>query len=121
MSVPTTMRSASAAAAGCALVALFASACSAPAARDVAGEAPPLRVMVKLVRSSEDAAAIGAEASRIAGVRVTYAASAGPQWHAIALHCASATECDAAVARLRDATTVYQTVEIEGRKARLVS
>ena len=121
MSLTTATRSVAAAAAGCALVAVLASACSAPASRDVAGEAPPLRVMVKLVRGSEDAATIGAEASRIAGVHVSYAAATSAQWHAIALHCASATECDAAVARLRDATTVYQTVEIEGRKARSVS
>ena len=118
MSVSTATRSVAAAAAGCALVAVLASACSAP--RDVAGEAPPLRVMVKLVRGSEDAVAIGAEASRIAGVRVSYAAATSAQWHALALHCAGA-ECDAAIARLRAASNVYQTVEIEGRKARSVS
>jgi hypothetical protein len=119
MSVSTATRSVVAAAAGCALVAVLASACSAP--RDAAGEAPQLRVMVKLVRGSEDAVAIGAEASRIAGVRVSYAAATSAQWHALALHCASAAECDAAIARLRAANNVYQTVEIEGRKARLVS
>jgi len=118
MSVPTATRSA---AAGCALVAALASACSAPGPRDVAGEVPPLRVMVKLVDGSEDGATIGAEASRIAGVRVSYAAATSAQWHALALHCASAAECDAAVARLRAASSVYQTVEIEGRKARSVS
>jgi hypothetical protein len=121
MSVPTAMRSVAAAAAGCALVAVLASACSAPAPRDIAGETPPLRVMVKLVHGSDDAAAIGAEAARIAGVRVTYAASAGPQWHALALQCASSAECDAAIARLRAAGNVYQSVEIEGRKTRLSS
>jgi hypothetical protein len=119
MSVSTATRSVAAAAAGCALVAVVASACSAP--RDVAGEAPPLRVMVKLVRGSEDAVAIGAEASRIAGVRVSYAAATSVQWHALALHCAGAAECDAAIARLRAASNVYQTVEIEGRKVRSVS
>jgi len=121
MSVPTATRSVAAAAAGCALVAALASACSATAPRDVAGEPPPLRIMVKLMRGSEDATAIGAEASRIAGVRVSYAAATSAQWHSLALHCASAAECDAAVARLRAASNVYQTVEIEGRKARSVS
>jgi hypothetical protein len=77
--------------------------------------------MVKLVHGSDDAAAIGAEATRIAGVTVRYAAATSPLWHALALHCASAVECDAAVARLRATTTVYQAVEIEGRKTRLAS
>jgi hypothetical protein len=54
-------------------------------------------------------------------VRVSYAAATSAQWHALALHCASAAECDAAIARLRAANNIYQTVEIEGRKARLVS
>jgi hypothetical protein len=74
--------------------------------------------MVKLVHGSEDAAAIGAEATRIAGVRVTYAAATSPVWHALALHCTGTAECDAAIARLRAAAGVYQTVEIEGRKTR---
>ncbi len=114
MFVPT--RSAAAAAAACTLVAALTGACSAAPARDVAAQPQPLRVMVKLVRASDDAGAIGAEAGRIAGVPVSYAAATSPQWHAIALHCASSAECDAAVARLREATSVYQAVEIEGRK-----
>ena len=119
MSVPTATRSVAAAAAGCALVAGLASGCGAP--REGVGESPPLRVMVKLARGSEDATTIAAEAARIAGVRVSYAAATSVQWHALALHCASAAECDAAIARLRAASNVYQTVEIEGRKARSVS
>ena len=114
MSVPT--RSAVAAAAACTLVAALTSACGAQPSREAAGQMPPLRVMVKLVRASEDVGTIGAEASRIAGVPVSYAAATSAQWHAIALHCTSAAECDAAVARLRAATNVYQTVEIEARK-----
>ncbi|MBV9891938.1 MAG: hypothetical protein JO090_13765 [Rhizobacter sp.] len=115
MSVPP-RSAAAAAAAACTLVAALASACSAPRSRDVGAEAPPLRVMVKLVRGSEDAGAIGAQAGRIAGVPVSYAAATSAQWHAIALHCVSTAECDAAVARLRAASSVYQAVEIEGRK-----
>jgi len=121
MSVPTATRSVAASAAGCALGAALTSACGAPGPRDVATGTPPLRVMVKLVHASDDADAIGAEAGRIAGVRVTYAASAGPQWHALALHCANNAECDAAIGRLRVAGNVYQSVEIEGRKSRLPS
>jgi hypothetical protein len=119
MSPPTAPRCV-VAAAGCALLAAL-TACRAPATRDVADEARPLRVMVKLVRGSEDAAAIGVEASRIAGVRVTHAAATSREWHALALHCGSGAECDDAVARLRAAHTIYRTVEIEGRKVRSLS
>ena len=77
--------------------------------------AAPLRVMVKLARASEDANAIAAEAARVAGVPVNYAAAASPTWHALVLRCAAA-QCDAAIARLRAADTLYQAVEIEGRK-----
>jgi hypothetical protein len=122
MSAPTATHSVVAAAAGCALVAaLTLTACSVPGTRDVVGDARPLRVMVKLVHGSDDAAAIGAEATRIAGVRVSHAAATSVQWHALALHCGSAVECDAAVARLRAAADVYQAVEIEGRKSRPLS
>jgi hypothetical protein len=77
--------------------------------------------MVKLVRTSEDANAISAEASRIAGVPVTYAAATSPAWHALSLHCASVAECDRALARLRAASATYQTVEIDARKAHSAS
>lgn len=90
--------------------------------RDLAAGAPvDVRILVKLVRASDDAAAIGAEATRHAGVSVTYAAAASPTWHALALHCASAAECETAIERLRLTGTVYQAVEIEGRKARMAS
>jgi hypothetical protein len=120
---PAHSRDVAAAVAGCALAAAL-TACAAAPAPGVAGPvagATSLRVMVKLVHGSGDAAAIGAEATRIAGVAASYAAATSTHWHALALHCASAAECDAAVARLRAATTVYQTVEVEGRKSRLAS
>ena len=85
------------------------------------GAADTQRVMVKLVRASEDGTAIAAQASRVAGVAVSYAAPTSASWHALALHCASAAECDAAIARLRAAGAIYQVVEIEGRKARPAS
>jgi len=46
---------------------------------------------------------------------VTYAAATSSTWHALSLHCAG-TACDAAIARLRAAGTLYQAVEIDGRK-----
>lgn len=108
----TTSRAASSAAAcvfACALAA-----CAAP--REAAADgAAPLRVMVKLARASEDANAIAVEAARVAGVAVTYAAASSPVWHALVLRCTGA-QCDAAIARLRAADTVYQAVEIDGRK-----
>ena len=77
--------------------------------------------MVKLARGSEDADAIALEATRIAGIRVTYAAATSPLWHALAVHCASAAQCEEAIGRMRAAATVYAVVESEGRKARSAS
>jgi len=121
MSPSPAPRSVAAAAAGCALAAALTSACSATQPRDVAADGATQRVMVKLVRGSDDAAAISAEATRIAGVRVSYAAASSAQWHALALHCASVAECGDAIARLRGAADVYQAVEIDGRKSRSAS
>ena len=108
----TTSRAASSAAAcvfACALAA-----CAAP--REAAADgAAPLRVLVKLARAAGAANAIAAEAARVAGVPVTYAAASSPVWHALVLRCTGA-QCDAAIARLRAADTVYQAVEIDGRK-----
>ncbi len=98
----------------CAVGAL--TACSA-LAHPPAASGVETRVQVKLVSRSEDAAAISAEASRLAGVPVTYAAATSASWHALTLHCASAPQCEAAIARLRASAAVYQAVEIEGRKA----
>ena len=100
-------------AAACVLACALA-ACVAP--REAAADgAAPLRVRVELARPSDDADAIAAEAARIAGVPVTYAAATSSTWHALTLHCAGA-RCDAAIARLRAADTLYQAVEIDGRK-----
>jgi len=120
MILPNRRSAGAPAAAACVFSAALA-ACAVPAPNDLAAEAAPLRVMVKLVRPSEDTAAIAGEATRVAGVPVTYAAATSASWHALALHCASAAECDAAVRRLRGAGATYQTVEIEGRKSRSAS
>jgi hypothetical protein len=74
------------------------------------------RVLVHLVQPSADAAAISATAARQAGVPVTYAAAASPAWHALALHCDSRAQCEAAVERLRSAGSIYASVELEGRR-----
>src|SRR4051812_7647231 len=81
-------------------------ACVAPRVAS-ADAATPLRVRVELAHPSDDANAIAAEAARIAGVPVTYAAATSATSHALALHCAGA-RCDAAIARLRAANTLYQ-------------
>lgn len=113
MVFPTTTSGVASAAAACVLASALAACAGTP--REAAAGAAPLRVMVKLARGSEDANAIAAEASRVAGVPVSYAAATSPTWHALFLHCAG-TQCDAALARLRAAGTTYQAVEIDGRK-----
>lgn len=109
----TTTSAVASAAAACVLVSALA-ACAAPL-QTATDSAAPLRVRVQLARPSEDANAIAADATRIAGVPVSYAAATSATWHALALHCAGAS-CDAAIARLRAANTFYQAVEIDGRK-----
>ena len=97
------------------------SACAAPAERAVSTGAPvEVRVLVKLARPSQDTAAIAAEASRQAGVPASYAASVSAAWHSLNLRCVDAAACDAAVARLRRASAVYEAVELDGRKQRAV-
>ena len=114
MVFPTTTSGVASAAAACVLASALA-ACAAAPREAASAVAVPLRVMVKLVRGSEDANAIAAEASRVAGVPVSYAAATSSTWHALLLHCAG-SQCDAAIARLRAAGATYQTVEIDGRK-----
>jgi hypothetical protein len=115
----STTRGGAASAATC----LFATALTACAAPDqfAAQASPSLRVVVKLVRSSGDAEAIAAEATRVAGVPVRHVAATSLAWHALGLECASVARCDAALARLRAADTIYQAVEIDGRKSRSAS
>ena len=95
------------------------SACAGPASAP-ASNGVELRVVVKLVTPSEDTKAIADEATRRAGVSASYAASVSASWHALVLHCADASACDAAMARLRQASGVYDMVEIDGRRQRAV-
>lgn len=94
------------------------SACAAPAPEPAPG-AVELRVLVKLVKPSQDGGAIAAEAARQTGVAVRYAAVVSPQWHALSLNCADADACETAIARLRSASEIYSVVELEGRKRAL--
>jgi len=116
----TTMAGGVASAAAACVLGVGLGACVAPAGA-AAETSAAVRVMVKLAHGSEDADAIAAEATRIAGIRVTHAAATSSSWHALAVHCASAAQCDEAIARMRAAAAVYVVVESEGRKARSTS
>ena len=75
-----------------------------------------LRVLVRLVQPSTDAAAISAAAARHAEVPVTYAAAISPTWHALSLRCDQPGQCEAALERLRGASTAYAAVDLDGRR-----
>lgn len=89
-------------------------ACAAPAASGV-----DVRIVVKLTEPSKNMTAIAEEATRRAGVPATYVAGVDPIWHALSLHCVDGPACDAAVLRMRQASTVYAAVEFDGRKRAL--
>ena len=80
-----------------------------------------MRVVVDLVHASGDAGAIAAEATRVAGVPVRYAAATSTTRHALLVECDTGSHCDAALARLRAASTTYRAVEVDGRKTRTAS
>ena len=89
-------------------------ACVAPGS---VGAAPvEARLLVKLVRAEADPAAVATEAARLAGVPVRYGAAAGSAWHALVLQCADAAACEAAIARLRNAPSFFQAVELDARR-----
>ncbi len=120
MVFPTTMNGVATVAAACVLAMTFA-ACASPADDASANAAPSLRVVVDLVRGSADASAISAEATRIAGVPVRYAAATSATRHALFVACEGTLQCEAALGRLRAAATIYRAVEIDGRKTRSAS
>ena len=92
-------------------------ACAAPAAASAAAVGVDTRVVVKLAGPVGDAAAIAAEAARLSGLPVRYAASAGGGRHALILHCLDAAACEAAMDRLRR-SGAYAAVELDGHKRR---
>jgi hypothetical protein len=118
MILSTTTSGVASAAAAC-VFATALGACAAPA--DAAVDAAPLRVLVDLVRGSDDANGIAAEATRVAGLPVRYAAATSTTRHALTVECGVPERCAAALARLRSATTIYRAVEIDGRKTRSAS
>lgn len=97
-------------------------ACGAPASASMAAApaaaAGPveLRVLVKLAQPSADATAIARETSTAAGVPARYLSGTSPQWHALALHCASAAECDAAMRRLRADAATFESIQLDERR-----
>jgi hypothetical protein len=94
-------------------------ACAVPAVAAASAPGLDIRILVKLTQPSGAAAAIAAEATRQAGVPVGYAASVSTAWHALVVHCADATVCDTAIARLRRSGS-YAEVEPDVRKQRAV-
>ncbi len=97
-----------------ALAATVLSACAAPAASGI-----DVRIVVKLNEPSKNMTLIAEEATRRAGVPATYVAGVDPTWHALSLHCADALACDAALLRMRQASSVYASVELDGRRRAL--
>lgn len=76
------------------------------------------RINVRLAVPSEDAEAVVQRAGESAGVPVRYGAAVSPQWHAIVLRCASESECEAAVGRLRaDRARFVEVLRDERRRA----
>lgn len=106
---------------------LFASALAACAAAALAGPDPAapvsLRLLVKLSHpmaepTPDEQAEIVRQATRAAGLPVAYGAAVSAEWLALQLACAPA-DCDAAVQRLRDATTgLFVRVERDERRRR---
>jgi hypothetical protein len=108
------------------------SACSSPSipveANAPAADAAParagtadIRLLVKLARPWTDGAAIERRAAAIAGVPVRYLAATSPQWHALALRCAPAPECNRALRRLRADTSTFDAVEFDERRGPLLT
>lgn len=76
----------------------------------------PLRVQVRLAQPLADGPAIAAAAAAASGVPVRYLAAGGSDWHALALDCAGAADCQAALEQLRSASRRFSAVEIDTRK-----
>ena len=90
-------------------------ACAAPAAA-VADAPSGTRLLVKLAHPSADGAVIARAASAAAGLPVRYLAATSMEWHALALSCDSAPQCDTAMQRLRADTAMFTAVERDERK-----
>lgn len=73
------------------------------------------RVLVQLAEPESDAARIAERITRSSGTPARYLAASGSGWHALALACADAAACDAALGRLRDDRSVLA-VQPDARK-----
>ena len=120
MTLSTTTSGVAAAAAACAFATAFV-ACAAPTPMNTVEESATLRIVVELVRPAVDGEAIAADAARIAGMSVRYAAAISPTRHVLFVQCGGSERCDAVLARLRANATLYRAVEIDGRKTRSTS
>jgi hypothetical protein len=78
--------------------------------------ASEVRVLVQLAQPLDDAARIVDDAARSSGRSVRYVASSGSGWHALALGCAGADDCEAAVQRLRADRSHFLAVQRDERK-----
>ncbi|MDQ6685818.1 MAG: hypothetical protein M3Z16_11895 [Pseudomonadota bacterium] len=79
-----------------------------------AGEPAPgveQRLLLKLVRPSDDGVAIAATATRLAGRPVRYAAAVSPAWHAVVMRCPDQDSCAQGLRALRAAPGVYERVD----------
>jgi hypothetical protein len=77
---------------------------------------PPMQVLVKLAQPAADGAAIAAQASAATGRAVRYVASSSEFWHALAVPCTGASDCEAALQQLRADTAHYAAVQRDERK-----
>lgn len=79
---------------------------------------PPqeLRLLVQTSPALNDAATIAEQATRSSGKAVRYLTASGGGWHALALSCRGAADCEAALQRLRADSQQFPTVQRDERK-----
>lgn len=63
--------------------------------------ATEMRVLVRLAQPLADPARVADTAARSSGKPVRYLAASGGDWHALALSCGDADDCETALQRLR--------------------
>lgn len=81
---------------------------------------PPMqeaRVLVKWAGAEAVPAEIATQAGRSSGHAARYLAPAGSGWHALALACVDAPDCDVAMRRLSDDSSHFAAVQRDGRKS----
>ena len=89
---------------------------AAPSAAPTATPAAEVRILVKLAKASEDTEAIAAQVAAAAGTPARYLAATSTQWHALALMCADAQACEAAMQRLSAKSATFEVVQRDERK-----